>query len=292
MAQTSIADVTDQIQKFWGAMFMKQLREMHVLPSLVNKDYQGDLKQYGDTVRVSQINAPAGELRTVGVDADAFDSEELSTSYVDVKADKRAVAAYEFEDLVQIQSQIGAQDSEVRDALMFAIGKQINSYLYSLVSPSAAAPDHIINGVTDFNASQLIGVHKLASQAKWLKTKGWYVLVDPSYKADLLAAQTLTSGDYVNDAPVIGGQIVTQRFGMNIIEDNSAGLAALSSTGEDVAVAFSPDFMHLVMQSQPTFKISDMHAQKKFGYVMSVDVIFGAKLGIDGAKKHIKVYNT
>jgi len=48
----------------------------------------------------------------------------------------------------------------------------------------------------------------------------------------------------------------------------------------------------MVTQTQVQIKLSDLHSQKKFGVLMSVDIIFGAKLGIEGNKKHIKVYNT
>jgi len=90
----------------------------------------------------------------------------------------------------------------------------------------------------------------------------------------------LTSKDYVGDeAPVVGGQIVNKRFGFNILEDNSLAT--------DQAVAFHPDAILLAMQKSMTFKLSDMHAQKKFGWVLSADVVFGAKLGIDGSKKCI-----
>lgn len=295
MAITSVSAVADQVQKFWSALFMQELRESLLLGALVDKQYQGDLKQFGDTVRVSQINAPAGELKTVGVDADSFSSQALTTQFVDVKADKRAVAAFEFEDLVQLQSQIGQQDSEIRQALLFAVSKKVNDYLYSLVNPSAAAPDHLINGVTDFNASQVSAARMRAAQAKWMMQKGWWILADPSYYSDLLNATTLTSQDFVGgDLPVVGGQIANRRFGFNILEDNSAGLltAGPASSGADVALIFHPDFMHLVMQTEPTFKVSDLHSNKQFGYLISVDLVFGAKLGIDGDKKHQLVYNT
>jgi len=47
--------------------------------------------------------------------------------------------------------------------------------------------------------------------------------------------------------------------------------------------------MHLVMQTEPTFKVSDLHSNKKFAFVISVDFVFGARLGIDGDKKHIRI---
>lgn len=285
MSVTSLAEVQYQIQKYWSPLFTKQLRESLMLGSLVNKDYQGAIARQGDTVRVSQINAPNGQLLTVGTDADSFDSEAISTSYVDIKADKRAVAAYEFQDLVELQSQIQSQNPEVMAALQYAIAKQINDYLYGLVSPSTSSPDHSIASVTDFNASQLAACRILAAQAKWAQDGRWYALLDPQYYGDQLNATTLVSSDYgASDAPTISGQIALKRFGFNVLEDNSRSA--------DYGLLFHPDFMHLVMQQEVQVKISDLHAQKKFGMLMSVDMVFGAKLGINGNVKHIKVYNT
>ena len=158
--------------------------------------------------------------------------------------------------------------------------KQINDYLYSLVSPSTSNPDHLRNSITDFNAAELSACRLLAAKAKWEKSKGWWVLMDPSYYSDILNAATLTSQDYVGaETPVVGGQVVNKRFGFNLLEDNSLAT--------DKALIFHPDFLYMVMQQAPRFKVSDQHANKKFGYVISVDIVFGAKLGINGNVKHI-----
>jgi hypothetical protein len=285
MSQSNIATVANQIQKFWSPLFMDELRASTLLPGLVNKEYQGQIQKGGDTVRVSQINAPAGENRTIGTDADAFATDQLSLSYVDIQANKRAVAAYEFDDLAGLQSQIDAEQnggpgSKVREAMVYAINKQMNSYLYSLVAPSQSAPDLLLNSVATFDKSALLNVRAAAAQQKWDRTKGWWLLADPVYYNNILSDQTLTSRDYVGgETPVIGGQVANLRYGFNILEDN-----ALSTSQ---ALAFHPDFMHLVMQTQVQFKISDMHAQKKFGYVLSADIIYGAALGIGGSVKHI-----
>lgn len=280
MSATTTATVSNQIQTFWSPMFMKELRAATLLSALVDKAYSGEIKKGGDTVRVSQINAPTGELLTVGTNADQFSSEQMSLSNVDVTANRRAVASFEVQDLAEIQSQIGAEQSEIRSALVYAVGKQINDYLYSLVAPSASSPTHLVHSVSDFNAAALNANRLLASAAKWEKSKGWWVLCDPSYMSDLLNAQTLTSKDYVDgEAPVVGGQISNRRFGFNILEDNNLAV--------DQALIFHPDFLHLVMQTEVQFKLSDLHSNKKFGYVLSADIIFGAKLGISGSKKHI-----
>lgn len=280
MSATTIAEVQDQVQKFWSPMFMDELRASMLIGSLVNKDYEGEIKNGGDTVKVSQLVTPQGENRTVGVNANAFTTEQLQVLQVEVKADKRAVAAFEFDDLSQLQSQIGQQDSKIRAALVESVNKQINDYLYSLVAPSTSAPDHLRNSITDFNKAELLAVRLLASQAKWGKAQNKFILADPSYYNDILGDTTLTSKEYgADDAPVIGGQVAQKRYGFWVLEDD--GLAV------DQAVSFHPDFLHLVTQTSVQFKISDLHSQKKFGYVISADIIYGAKQGIEGSKKHI-----
>jgi hypothetical protein len=278
MATTDVNQVSEQVQKKWAGLFMKELRESLLLGGLVNKQYEGSIGQEGDTVYVSQINAPTGQLRTVGTDADVFDSALLSTTRISVVANKRAVAAFEIAELAKLQSQLDSQDSEIRESLKFAMAQQVNDYLFSLVSPSTSSPDHLINSVSDFNAAQVSSARLRASVAKW-PDQGRAILCDPTYYSDLLNATTLTSTDYgSSDAPVIGGKLALKRFGFDIYEDNSMVT--------DSALVFHPDFMHLVTQMQPRFKLSDLHGQKKFGYLLSVDMIFGASLGIAGANKH------
>lgn len=282
MSATTLLEVQDQIQKYWSPIFTKELRESLLLGSLVNKTYQGAIARQGDRVRVSQINAPEGQLLSIGTNADSFASQAMSTQFVDITADKRAVAAYEFHDLVELQSQISQSNPEVLDSLRYALSKQVNEYLYSLVAPSNATPDHTITGVADFNASQLSAARILAAKAKWRSEPGWYALLDPQYYGDVLNAMTLTSSEYgATDAPVVSGQIALKRFGFNIFEDNSRPV--------DQALIFHPDFMHMVMQQEVQVKVSDLHSQKRFGFVMSVDMVFGAKLGIAGDVKHLTV---
>lgn len=280
MSITGLAETTDQIQKYWAAKYTARLRESLLLGGLVNKEYEGEIKRGGDTVRVSQIVDINGQLLTVGTDADSFAPETLSTIYVDIVANKRAVASLEFQDLVQLQSQIDT--AKVQDTLMYAMAKQINDHLYSLVAPSTSEPDHEIGSVSDFSATQLGTCRVLAASAKWPSDNSWYALLGPQYYQDLLNSTTAASSDYgASDAPQINGRFGLRRMGFNIFEDNSRTA--------DYALLFHPDFLHYVSQTEAKVEISSTHSQKRFGLVMSVDLVFGGKLGNQGASKHIRV---
>jgi len=299
MSTTLISDVANQVQTFWSPLFMDELKESSILAGLVNKEYQNDLKKAGDTVRVSQINRPTATLKTVGAGHDTFSSSKLSTSYVDIKADTVISASYEFDDLVEIQSQIADENSKVRQSLMEAMEIKLNDYLYSLVSPSLSTPDHLTASVADFNSTALNNVRTLASKAKWARLAGWYGLTDPQYSTDMLNSTPLVSSDTVGaEFPMIGGQIVRKRAGFNLVEDNSDGLIDMmnrvgsSTATADAGLFFHPDFMHLVMQMEPEFKIAELTSNHQFGFVIVARLFCGAKVGIDGAIKHVVVYNS
>lgn len=285
MANTDLDNVQSAIQTFWSPLFMDELRQTNLLFNLVNRDYTGDLREMGDTVKVNQINAPTGQRLTIdgaGVGR-TFTPEAMSLSSVSVTADQRLVASFDFHDLVAIQSMIdplGSRAAETRAAMVQAISNQLNTYLYSLVAPTTTIPS-----ITTMTAATVALARETAAIAKWNYAKPWYALLAPQYYSDLLVDTTFTSADFVNgDTPVISGQIGLRRYGFNIFEDNTQTAGATAG-----GLFFHPDFLYMVSQYEPRFKISDKHAQHEFAYVMSVDWVIGAKLGIQGAAKHIKV---
>lgn len=295
MSATLVNEVSEQAQKFWAPVLKDELKEASIVASIVNKEYQGEIKRGGDTAYVSMIQRPSAERKTIGAGADTFSSQKMVTQRVGIVADQRITASFELEDLIDLQTQLGNPDgqSKIRQVLLESLQINLNDYLYSLVAPSTATPDHTLTGVTNFDATQLNIVRKLASQAKWMRQGGWYLLADPSYMSDMLNSSVLTSADFTGgaDRPVIGGQMAVNRFGFSILEDNSAGLAGLGTTGEDCALAFHPDFLYLVM-GDPQIKVSDLHSNKQHGYLVSVDMWCGAKLGIEGDVKHISIINS
>lgn len=276
MAKTTITEVQDLVQKVWAPLAMDELRAKMLLGSLVNREYEGQIRQKGDTVQVSVINKVAGERKTIGTDAMSFTPTALTTTKVDVKADTLFIASVEIDDIVDIQSQIDKQNPKLREAIVYGLMEQVNKHLYAAVAPQAS---HQIQSTASIGNSELLSVRTLAAKAKW--AEGWYGLVSPTYYTDLLSATNIVSSDFVQDKPVQAGVIGSKRYGFNLFEDNGLG--------DDKAVFFHPDFLLYVMQTDVEFKISDKHANKELGYILSAHFYGGCKLGPEGAKKHIYV---
>ena len=284
---TDLTAVADQIQTFWSPIFTKELRESLLLGSLTTKEYEGEIKEQGNTVRVSVMKAPTGQLLDSSVDdADAFESGAVEFEKVDVQAKYRAVASFKVKELAEIQSQLDSPSakSEMRESLMFAMQKQINDTLWRKVSPSTSSPDHLLTGDANIDAAQVRAVRTLAAKQRWSKMKGWWALLSPDYYSDVLGDTTMANGDYVGqeqNPAAVGGQIPRARYGFNMLEDDSR----VSAKG----LFFHPDFLLFCPQTQARFKVSDLHPLNQFGYLVSVDLVFGAELGPSGSKKHVYV---
>lgn len=274
MSQTSkdyIDNTLGLVQTFWAPIIEKELRERTLWTGLLqDPNYTMDKVRGGDTYKISRINKPSSTIRTIGTDADSFETNILSSTQVDLVVNKRCVSAFEFEDLGILMSQLEQEDSQIREALLADVREQANNWVKSLISPSASAPAHVLTSVADLNFAQLSAIRTLGATAKW-KSSGepWYLVADPSYYSDLLDDTSINQANTMgtSTSPVLEGMFNFKRMGFNIVEDDSLAT--------DKAYAFIPSFQKVIM-GQPRFKISDLHAQKKMGFLISVDFPMGA----------------
>lgn len=288
MADTTLTEVAGQIQQFWSPVFDSEFRQKLIMPMILDASDRlkpGSVIQQGNQVYVSQVNKMAGANQAAGVKT--FTAEALSTQNISVTINQRAYAALEFVDVVELQSQINLNRSDVREAMMYGMMSQINTYLYGLVAPTV---EQTTVAASSFDAQKLTEIAQLADEASWPEDDRW-LLVDPLYKKALLDDATLTSADFgAVDRPVIGGQMVIERYGWKILMDNSATFkATLNAAGAGVALFFTSNWAHYVPQQASRFKVSDGHANNEFSIKATVDTVYGAALGNDGADKHIVV---
>ncbi len=290
---TYLADVADLVKKFWSPIAVNSLKQDTHLASLVSKEYQGEIKEEGDTVYVSELQDMVATRKGSG--DNTFESQKVKYNRVGIVADQTITAAIEIPSLVNLESQIKVENSAIRQQMITAIEVAVNDYLYGLVSRTTPIAALRVSGVSDFNFAALSNLKKLASKNKWSKAEQWYLMLDPNYHAELSNNSVATSADYGNTKPIINGQFTEKRQNFNIIEDNSDGLTRSLAGGvgnDDAGLAFLPSFLNFVMAEQVAFKLSDLHAVKQHGFLLSAHIICGAALGNNAAKKHAVIYNS
>jgi hypothetical protein len=255
------------IPEIWSAKMYQELRNDIMFANLFSREYEGEIKALGDTVKVQQIVAPTGEIITD--DKAQFNSSTLQVNQLSIVANKRASAAFEFTDLAQLQSL--AFQADAQEALVYAIRLKLENDIIAALLPSTSSPDHTIApaSASDLAAADLGSIRTLLSAAK-VPVSNRYLMLAPSYYGDLLSKTQVTSADFVSGGNSAQMGVLSQFMGFQIAEHN-----LLSA---DVGYAVHPSAMQLVMQQEIRIKISDLHSQNKYGYLLSADMVYGFSL--------------
>lgn len=256
------------IPEIWSANMYQELRNSILFGDIFNRDYEGEIMNMGDTVRVNQIVAPEGEILTD--DRQTFSSEQMVVNQIPIVANKRASASFEFTSLAQLQSMSFERDAQ--EALVYAVRKKLEEDMITILIPSAAAPDHQIapTAPSDLAAVDVAAIRTLLSLQKVPKNNR-YLILDPHYYGDLIQKQTIASRDYVPaGSPTSSGIISEPLYGFTVAEHDLLGT--------DIGYAIHRSAATLVMQQGLRVKISDLHSNKKYGYLLSVDFVYGIKL--------------
>ncbi len=285
IGKTGIAEVEEQIQKYWGPLSASQLTQTNPLLGVVNRNYEGVLRAKGDTAYVSVLRPFTGRTQTVGTDADTFVADKVSMVRTAIKADKVFYHAVELESLAELQSQLDSNDAGLRSLMTQAVNDQINKYLYSFVKPSIVDGSTGDSGVSTMSKDVFKGARVFAGAQKWPKDGNWFSLLDPSFYADINVDSVLANTDYVPNPVIEGGNEFRKILDFKAAEDNSLPTAQ--------GLFFHREWLYFVMQLQPVFKISDLHSSYKRGILLSVDVVGGAaKNAYAGDLLHYPVYNS
>ena len=261
----------DQIVKMiptvWSPLMFQELRNKIAYLNLFSRAYEGEIKEKGNTVKVNQIVAPNGEILTN--DKDQFNPEELAINQFEITADRRAVASFEITDLAKLQS-LDFQ-MEMMNALVYSIQKQMEVDIQSIMIPSAAAPDHALAALigASFDVADVVALRTLLSVAKVPFDENMYLALSPTFYGSLMQKNQVVSADFGSVNDLMAGE-VRKIAGFKVFEHN------LEEGSK--ARAFHTSAVQVVTQSQVNIQISNLHSQKKFGYLVSADIVYGRKL--------------
>lgn len=259
--------IARMIPTVWSPLLYQELRAKPAYINLFSRDYEGEIKEKGNTVKVNQIKKPTGEILTD--DKQTFNTEELQVGQFEITADRRAVASFEITDMAKLQSL--EFQLEVTNALIDSILEQMEVDVQSIMVPSAATPDHQLAALvgSSFDVADVVALRNLLAQAKVPFGEDTYMALGTTYYGSLLQKGMVVGSDYGSINDLMAGE-VKKLSGFKIFEHVLEGATT--------AKAFHRSAVQLVMQTQVNVKVSDLHSQKKFGYLVSADIVYGRKL--------------
>jgi len=170
--------VKNFIPTIWSARLLANLDKTFVYPTAVNRDYEGEISQYGDTVKINQMgNVTVSDF--TGVLAEA---EELTSTQQLLTIDQRKSFNFKVEDIDKAQANVTLIDKGMARAGV-AVADVLDQYLAKFVEQAsikvgtAIAPIEVTS-VTAYNTLVDLGT---ALDKKNVSKQGRFVIAPPDF---------------------------------------------------------------------------------------------------------------
>jgi len=151
------------VPEIWSANYYDTLLSSLPMADTLSKDYEGEIKNLGDTVNVSQF--PQFSDAVDLPEDQRNDAQSITVSTIQLIINKRVVQDFIITNLALKQSLPAMQ--KLQELAIYSILKKIQAYIVALIVPSASAPDHTIgyNAATTLALVDLLAAKKLLDAA-------------------------------------------------------------------------------------------------------------------------------
>ena len=199
---------TNFIPEVWSARLLEHLDNVHVYSALLNRDYEGDIRAYGDTVHINQIGDIAINDYT-GEDLAA--PEELDSTMMELKIDQAKYFNFQVKDIDNAQSNPKVVDAAMQRA-SYNINDVIDNYLAGLLLAGVKSGSTITaQTLTSANAYDylvdlgvLLNEHNVPMLGRWAVIPPWFhglLLKDERFVGNGTGYnQAILQGGWVGDA--------------------------------------------------------------------------------------------
>ncbi len=263
--------VKNFIPEIWSSRLLKHLDMNLVFKSLVNTDYEGEIKNYGDTVRVNQI----GNIKVENwAKTQNVVPQDLDSTQAILTIDQARYYAFQVYDADAAQANLNLMDAAMERAA-FSLAKDIDTYIaQKYIDAGIEMGDYIVESESDtttITAYDLITEVAAKLDENNVPDAGRWLVVPPWFHAMLLRSieYKLAVEDYKTTGviPQVAGLKILKSNNIQTEEDGSDVYYYLMG-GTNMAISFA-------MQVQTTEAI---RSSSTFADVVRGLVLYGAKV--------------
>ena len=213
----------------WSARILAALEKELVYSKFFNRDYEGEITDAGDTVKIGLVGAPTVKKYTKGTDIDSPD--DVSATEETLLIDQADYFNIGVDDVDAAQSKLNLLDSAASQT-GYAFSDKTDQYLAGILA-TAAAPAQAPTTVTKDNAYNLLVDLKVKLDKANCPKTGRVAAVPPEFEGFMLKDDRFVAvGVDASDERLSEGTIY-KAAGFEILVTNNAPNVKVGGTGDD-----------------------------------------------------------
>lgn len=277
--------VTTFIPELWNARLLYALEKAHVATNLVNRNYEGEISNHGDTVHINTIGAITVKSYTKNTDIDA--PETLTTTDQTLVIDQAKYFNFQVDDVDKVQAAGELVDTAMGRAA-YALADVSDAYLLGVIAAGAAAGNTIGSAaapvaLTASNVYENIVKLKTKLDKANVPNTGRTIVVPPDVHSLLLlddrfAKSTATAGQEA----LING-LVGRIAGFDVYMSNNVKTGVGTDTGKTPYFEITAQITDATTYAEQIIKTEAYRMESRFADAVKGLHVYGAKV-TDGTK--------
>ena len=260
--------------EIWSAKLLVALRKSLVYSAFINRDYEGEISEAGDTVRITSIGRPT--ISTYVPNSTVITPEQVNDSQRTLVVDQSKYYAFAVDDIDARQAKGNVIPQSMNEAAYgvadvldqyiasFYTGIQTANQLGSITVNSATTP-------TDVYDKVLIPIRTKLKKAN-VPSAGRSIAVTPEMYGCLLRDSRFIKANESGGTEGLRNGVVGRAAGFDIVETNNAP----NTTGSEYAILAGVNSS--ITFAEQVNKIEAYRPQSSFSDAVKGLVLYGAKL--------------
>lgn len=266
------AELSVLVPEVWSQKYYDVLLAELPFNSTISRDYEGEIQNLGDTVKISTF--PEFDDALELAEDQRADASSLTVTQQSLVINKRIAKDFIITNTAMTQS-LPAMD-KLRDLAIYSINKKIQALIISLTVPNASAPDHSIafdSGTTLALADLLEGKELLDNQDVPMANR--HMVVGAAQLNDMFNIAGFTSTDFgVSNSPLINGGLPSQILGF---------MPHFTTLVGNVVYLYHSSYQTIAAQQGLNVKEYDLGVDGKRALRINCDTLLGIKQ-LDGLR--------
>lgn len=217
--------LTNFIGEVWSAQILQNLQKSLVYgqAGVINRDYEGEIKGKGDTVRIT-AHGPitiGNYDKTTGIG----DPEDLDDASTVLEITQNKYFNFRIEDIDAAQMNVALMESATRDAA-YGLADAADQYIAGIMAAQAGnlvgadGSDKIFDGSTDLVSEQLLEIKQKLDEAN-VPAQGRWVVLPPWVVKWLLQEDAIVNPTWSGVEGVMLNGEIAKLFGFSILQSNN-----------------------------------------------------------------------
>lgn len=221
--------VENFIPELWSDRLFVRLRKALVYGGLCQRDYEGEIRNFGDSVKINELGPVTVTAYTKG---GTLTYSDLDSAGKILKIDQASEFHFKIDDIDQAQTNPKLMDGGMDEAA-YAVADTIDAYIAGLYSQAGATPSsttYIGSSGSSLSVSSGNVIETLTYAGRYLSEKnvpqlGRWIVVPPWFTQKLLLAEvggvSATAVPKVFDDGAIVNGFIGRALGFDIFESNN-----------------------------------------------------------------------